>query len=273
MTIFIYYFKRKSGFCVSRTRHKNPLQYVISTFLEKKLAWWISTHRITRPTIARPTRLGVDWRISSDRIGQTTSTNWPTGLIVTRTNHATNRFTRLSVLWWAICDWFTWLGGAPNEETKVRQDLTPALPTRYPIYVQFYYLLESAESDCARDRAEVRVGKSGTALQTIWELGLCGANKTDGAWRLAAPVNLSLEALQGQLVTVEFAATLDGARNSNFLIDTVSLCTTADGIPGIAKCPTGVQTAPSALPPTDSLPDPAPPARDAASDAATEGSE
>ena len=168
-------------------------------------------------------------------------------------------------------EWFAWLGGAPSEETKVRQNLTTALPTRYPIYVQFYYLLESAESDCTRDRAEVRVGKSGEVLQKVWELGLCGANKTDGAWRLVAPVNLSLETLKGQLVTVEFAATLDGARNSNFLVDTVSFCTTSDGISGIARCPTVVATTMPALLPTDLLPDPAPIARDVASDAATEG--
>lgn len=132
-------------------------------------------------------------------------------------------------------DWFAWLGGAPNEETKVRQDLTTALPTRYPIFLQFYYLSESAESDCSRDRAEVRVGKTGESLTKVWELGLC--NASTWAWQPVSPVSISLDALKGQLVTIEFTATLDGARNSNFLVDTVSFCTTAEDIPGITRCP------------------------------------
>lgn len=135
-------------------------------------------------------------------------------------------------------EWFVWLGGARNEESRVSQNLATILPTRYPIYVQFHYLIDSAENDCDRDRAEVRVGAIGETLRTVWAISLCSDNTTEGSWRLAAPVNLSLDSLKGRLVTIEMAASMgDDPRNSNFLIDSISFCTTAEGIPNIAGCP------------------------------------
>ena len=127
--------------------------------------------------------------------------------------------------------WFAWLGGFPNEETKIGQTLTVTIPTRYRVAVQFYHLLASAETSCSNDHVEVRIGEE-SDLPVRWTYGLCRDHNTGGAWTLT-PWYVPIDpGLGGKIVTIQFAATLNGSANSNFLVDTVSICT-IDSVAGV----------------------------------------
>jgi hypothetical protein len=133
--------------------------------------------------------------------------------------------------------WFAWLGGFPSEETKIEQTLTVVIPTRYAVAVQFHHLLASAETTCGGDRVELRIGEDSNP-SVAWTYGLCRDRNTNGAWT-STPWYVPISAnLSGKLVTVQFVATLNSSVNSNFLVDTVSICT-IDTITGVSERCTG----------------------------------
>ena len=127
-------------------------------------------------------------------------------------------------------DWHAWLGGVANQINQLRQRLPYALPQQYETKLQFWYWSISLESSCANDWAEIRI--SGGALL---RLGLCTQNNTAPVgstygWRLSAPI--SLDAFRGQTVMLEFVTSLNGSRNSNFLIEDVVVCSDYPSAPG-----------------------------------------
>ena len=126
---------------------------------------------------------------------------------------------------------YAWLGGARNQTNQLRQSLAAALPANYAATLQFCYRLESAETATGNDYVEIRAGEKTApdAADSRQRIDLYTGMVTPGTqWRRAA---VSLDALKGKAITIEFFSSLNGALNSNFLVDNVKLCVPA-AVPG-----------------------------------------
>jgi len=106
-----------------------------------------------------------------------------------------------------------WLGGINNEVASLSQAVT--LPADGPVYLRYYYQVDSEKSACNADWMHLLVG-----MTELVSLGLCEfGNTTD--W-VAGTVDLN--AYAGQTITIEFEVTTDPAADtSSFFIDDVSL--------------------------------------------------
>ncbi len=106
-----------------------------------------------------------------------------------------------------------WLGGINDEVGRLSQAVT--LPADGPIYLHYYYQVDSEKSLCNADWMHLLVG-----MTELVSLGLCeSGNTTD--W-VAGTVNLN--AYAGQTITIEFEVTTNSDDStSSFFIDDVSL--------------------------------------------------
>lgn len=113
--------------------------------------------------------------------------------------------------------WAVWLGGASNETSTLSQRIVipPSATT-----LDYWYWIGSYDS-CGSDYAYVRFGTS-----TLKSYALCAAENTPG-WMYD---QIDVTGWRNQAVDLAFVATLDGADNSNFFLDDVSLG--ADAAPG-----------------------------------------
>ena len=106
-----------------------------------------------------------------------------------------------------------WLGGINNEVASLSQAVT--LPADGPVYLRYYYQVDSEKSLCNADWMRLRVGAA-----VLVTLGLCETGNTSD-W-VAGTVDLN--AYAGQTITIEFEVTTDPAADtSSFFIDDVSL--------------------------------------------------
>ena len=113
--------------------------------------------------------------------------------------------------------WLAWLGGVPNEDSRISRGLT--LPAGGPVYLRYYYQVDSSDQvSCTRDWMVFLVGTTQLA-----SMGLCEAANTL-SW---TPGTVNLSAYAGQVITVTFQVTtsLTGV-GSSFFIDDVSLVRT-----------------------------------------------
>ncbi len=111
--------------------------------------------------------------------------------------------------------YLAWLGGVLNEVSTLSQAVK--LPASPPLYLHFWYAVGSADGNCGADTVTVHAG----ADQILYG-ELCTPGNT--GW---TEQSVSLSAYAGQTVTLSFVVTTDGAFNSNFLVDDVSLKATA----------------------------------------------
>jgi hypothetical protein len=113
--------------------------------------------------------------------------------------------------------WAAWLGGAPNETSTLSQRIVipPSATT-----LDYWYWIGSYDI-CGSDYAYVRFGTS-----TLKTYNLCATENTPG-WVYD---QIDVTGWRNQTVDLAFVAILDGADNSNFFLDDVSLG--ADAAPG-----------------------------------------
>ena len=110
-------------------------------------------------------------------------------------------------------NWLAWMGGAPDEDSRISQGVT--LPAGGPVYLRYYYQVDSQKTSCTEDWMYFLVGTTQLA-----SLRLCQASDTTD-WEVGT-VNLS--AFAGQTITVTFQVTTSLTGNgSGFFIDDVSL--------------------------------------------------
>lgn len=109
-----------------------------------------------------------------------------------------------------------WLGGAPNEEGSIRQDV--AIPAGQPAQLSYWYYVGSEESGCGYDTGGslARVGGDSTLLVSH---DLCDGNAV-GKWRRQLVI---MDDYAGKSIELEFGVILDDSFNSNLFIDDVSL--------------------------------------------------
>ena len=110
-------------------------------------------------------------------------------------------------------NWLAWMGGVPDEDSRISQGIT--LPAGGPVYLRYYYQVDSQKTSCTEDWMYFLVGTTQLA-----SLRLCQASDTTD-WEVGT-VNLS--AFAGQTITVTFQVTTSLTGNgSGFFIDDVSL--------------------------------------------------
>jgi hypothetical protein len=111
-------------------------------------------------------------------------------------------------------DWLAWMGGVPDEDSRISQGVT--LPTGGPVYLRYYYQVDSSDlASCTRDWMYFLVGTTQLA-----SLGLCDATTTV-SW---VPGTVNLSAYAGQTITVTFqVSTSLAGMGSSFFVDDVSL--------------------------------------------------
>jgi len=111
-------------------------------------------------------------------------------------------------------NWLAWMGGVPEEDSRISQGVS--LPSDGPVYLRYYYQVDSSGQDsCTQDWMFFLVGS--TALAS---LGLCEASDTS-AWE---PGTVNLSAFAGQTITVTFQVTTSvTGTGSAFFVDDVSL--------------------------------------------------
>lgn len=113
--------------------------------------------------------------------------------------------------------WLTWLGGASNEISYIRQSVK--IPTNAPI-LSYWAWIASADY-CGYDFGGVMVNSNVANV-----FNLCQSTST-GGW-VRRTVNLS--AYAGQTVWLQLRAETDGSLNSNLFIDDVSFTNTAASV-------------------------------------------
>ena len=129
---------------------------------------------------------------------------------------------------------YGWLGGIPNQTNELSQTFRLASPLP-SLKLRYLYWIQSDEDTCSdAEVAEVRV--NGDPLETYQ---LCKQNRTfdetkGHGWRRGV---LELAGYQGNMVTLTFFTRLNGAKNSNFFVDVVQLCSDDTDAPaGTVKC-------------------------------------
>ena len=121
--------------------------------------------------------------------------------------------------------WLAWLGGRNGEIADLSQSFT--IPAEYSdLKLHFYYLIGAQETTCRNDLVWVRVNDD-----ALWSECLYDDHNTNG-WRT---LQLDLGSYAGQTVTLHFQIDLnDDDQNSNWFIDTVTLC---DDSSSLHPCP------------------------------------
>jgi len=128
-----------------------------------------------------------------------------------------------------------WLGGGSGGSCSFRLDVTHrltqtvSLPADYGVRMQFDALVQSAESTCGIDIAEVLADGSPLSIS----LPLC----TGPAAAMWSERSVDLSALQGRTVTLEFRVTGSPELNSNLWLDNVTLCGLDARLPAADQCP------------------------------------
>jgi hypothetical protein len=112
-------------------------------------------------------------------------------------------------------DYVVWLGNLYNQIHALSQPVT--LTGAGPLYVQFYYRIESNETVCTVDTARLLVNSAPLAT-----FNLCSAENSTG-WERAT---VDLGAHLGQTVTLSFEGSFDERTASSFYIDDVSFVRT-----------------------------------------------
>lgn len=126
-------------------------------------------------------------------------------------------------------DWVAWLGGFRNVTTTITQTiaLNQEQVDFYSYKLKFYYELGSSEECRATgsdDMAYVQIGS-----QEPWKLPLCMDENIETWTKVLIEVKVAGD------VEVQFWATLDGDKNSNWFIDDVSICSDRLNAP-VANC-------------------------------------
>jgi hypothetical protein len=115
-------------------------------------------------------------------------------------------------------NWAAWLGGDDDDVSYIAQgNITITSPTS----LRLWYWIGS-EDDCNFDYGYVWVN-----TDIIYTWNLCQSTNTAG-W---VPLNLSLDAYNGQTVILAISVETDQAANSNLFIDDVSLYKTFADVP------------------------------------------
>ena len=149
--------------------------------------------------------------------------------------------------------YLAWLGGRrEKQEMRLSQVLTGLLPNNYNLQLRYRYFTFStrANNDCNLDYAQVSILSDGITTE-VRRYQLCSSQDTN-QW-VSDTINLG--SFRNKSITLQFSISLSGGALGNFFLDDINLEKVVIGESSL------VQTAPSALPPTDSLPDPAPVAR------------
>lgn len=113
--------------------------------------------------------------------------------------------------------WLAWLGGADGEVSTLAQNIK--LPATPSLSLHFWYFIGSSESNCGVDMASLRASSV-----MIWSGKLCVAENT-AAW---VEQTVGLGAYAGRTVSLSFLTTTNSTEYSNFLVDDVSLATSAE---------------------------------------------
>jgi hypothetical protein len=107
--------------------------------------------------------------------------------------------------------WAVWLGGAYDDISIVRQQVTVSAQRPYLVYWHWI----ASEDDCGSDFGGVVINES----VVVEGYELCNARNTNGWLRRG----VDLSAYAGQTVWVEIRAETDDSLNSNLFVDDVSL--------------------------------------------------
>lgn len=130
--------------------------------------------------------------------------------------------------------YFAWLGGAPNSTNELKQGHTFAA-NHFALGLYFTYWIASLEQGCGDDeKVELRVDG-----ELVWSKQLCEANRTappgQSGWVQLDP-EADVTRFGGRTVEVSFKSVLNGADNSNFFLDKVTICTN-DPRASADRCP------------------------------------
>ncbi|MFN8468728.1 MAG: hypothetical protein U0X20_24430 [Caldilineaceae bacterium] len=121
-----------------------------------------------------------------------------------------------------------WLGGTKNSINTLQQTIASTAP--YSVKLRFDYYTASDEDDCLADKAGVYLGD--TLLPLL--IKLCNGKGNETNQWTTAYVDLPAVASASNL---RFVTDLNGARNSNWFVSNVELCSDAVNVPpGTPKC-------------------------------------
>jgi uncharacterized repeat protein (TIGR01451 family) len=132
--------------------------------------------------------------------------------------------------------YYAWLGGEYNAKNVLAQDVT--VPKGYTsVKLIFDAWVQSDEDQCGSDVARVILG--GTELTS---LSLCKStnsvvNPNTGGWATQMVPLTNLAAIEGKSAQFAFQVTTNGAKNSNWYIDNVRLCSTDPLAAADDRCP------------------------------------
>lgn len=132
---------------------------------------------------------------------------------------------------------YAWLGGEYNANNVLAQGVT--VPKGYTsVKLVFDAWVESDEDQCASDIARVTI--DGTAQVS---LALCKSTNSIvkpnvGGWGTQIVPLTNLAAIEGKPVQLAFRVTTNGAKNSNWYIDNVHLCSSDPLAAAKDRCPT-----------------------------------
>lgn len=130
--------------------------------------------------------------------------------------------------------YFAWLGGEYSAINVLEQSIP--LPTKpSQLSLQFDAWIESAD-ECGTDIAKVLLNS-----QEIGTYSLCKANNSQvspdtGGWHKQTLNIANYPGLAGQTVPVKFEVTTNGAKNSNWYIDNVRMCSTDPSVVADDRC-------------------------------------
>lgn len=156
-----------------------------------------------------PQLTNPDLESASDPSWQQSSTNFGANLIVAQAQLPVPITAHTPVH-------VAWLGGAPNEQSRLAQRVTIG-DEHTQVKLRFWYWIASAEPTCGDDTATA--GIDGGAQ---WTAPLCVSQNTNG-WREAC---IDADGYHGQTITVAVSATLDDSDNSNFFVDDIQFART-----------------------------------------------
>ncbi len=118
-----------------------------------------------------------------------------------------------------------WLGGTKNSTNKLLQEIVPTAP--YSVTLRFQYYTASEEDDCQADTAGVYLGST-----QVLPIMLCNGSETN-KW---APASVVLPRVNNP-ANLRFETKLNAARNSNWFVSNVQLCSNTTGVPvGTPEC-------------------------------------
>lgn len=122
-----------------------------------------------------------------------------------------------------------WLGGTKNSTNTLQQAIASTAP--YSVTLHFDYYTASEEDDCSADKAGVYLGNT-----QVLPIKLCnGVGNETSKWTSAS---IALPAVEDP-ATLHFETSLNGARNSNWFVSNVRVCSDATNVPpGTPKCTT-----------------------------------